>query len=172
MTAVVKNVCDRVCVMQRGLFVDMGSSEEVFNHPKSDYTKRLLAAVPDVTRALAARQVSGSDAPVLLSWTAAADSLVAELVFPPDGKWFAGHFPGFPVLPGVAQLFFMRRFARKAFPDFPDAGCYRHIKFKRPVRPDEHVTLTVNREGVHSFAFKMSVGGEIASSGQVEGTAG
>ena len=53
--AVVKNVCDRVCVMQKGLFVDSGAAEEVFSHPQSDYTRRLLAAVPDVRRALAAR---------------------------------------------------------------------------------------------------------------------
>ena len=53
--AVVKNVCDRVCVMQRGVFVDAGTSADVFEHPQSDYTKRLLAAVPDVVRALAAR---------------------------------------------------------------------------------------------------------------------
>ena len=54
--AVVKNVCDRVCVMQRGLFVDSGSASEVFDNPQSDYTKRLLAAVPDVARALAGRR--------------------------------------------------------------------------------------------------------------------
>ena len=53
--AVVKNVCDRVCVMQRGLFVDAGSAAEVFENPQSDYTKHLLAAVPDVARALAQR---------------------------------------------------------------------------------------------------------------------
>jgi len=53
--AVVKNVCDRVCVMEKGLFVDAGESEAVFAHPKSEYTKRLLAVVPDVERALAAR---------------------------------------------------------------------------------------------------------------------
>ena len=55
--AVVKNVCDRVCVMQRGLFVDAGNAEDVFENPQSDYTRRLLAAVPDVARALAQRQV-------------------------------------------------------------------------------------------------------------------
>jgi ABC-type dipeptide/oligopeptide/nickel transport system ATPase subunit len=54
--AVVKNVCDRVCVMQRGLFVDSGTAIEVFSNPQSDYTKRLLAAVPDVARALAQRR--------------------------------------------------------------------------------------------------------------------
>jgi peptide/nickel transport system ATP-binding protein len=55
--AVVKNVCDRVCVMQRGLFVDYGTAAEVFGAPQSDYTKRLLAAVPDVARALSRRAV-------------------------------------------------------------------------------------------------------------------
>ena len=46
--AVVKNVCDRICVMERGLFVDVGEAKEVFERPTSDYTKRLLAAVPRI----------------------------------------------------------------------------------------------------------------------------
>ncbi len=46
--AVVKNVCDRICVMDHGLFVDSGDATEVFEHPRSDYTRRLLAAVPKI----------------------------------------------------------------------------------------------------------------------------
>ncbi len=46
--AVVKNVCDRICVMEKGLFVDVGDAAEVFLHPKSEYTRRLLSAVPDI----------------------------------------------------------------------------------------------------------------------------
>ena len=46
--AVVKNVCDRICVMEHGLFVDSGLAEDVFDHPQSDYTKRLLSAVPRI----------------------------------------------------------------------------------------------------------------------------
>ena len=46
--AVVKNVCDRICVMEHGLFVDAGAAEEVFEHPQSDYTQRLLSAVPRI----------------------------------------------------------------------------------------------------------------------------
>lgn len=46
--AVVKNVCDRICVMEKGLFVDSGEAAEVFACPKSDYTRRLLAAVPKI----------------------------------------------------------------------------------------------------------------------------
>ena len=46
--AVVKNVCDNVCVMEKGLFVDAGTSEEVFANPKSEYTKHLLEVVPKI----------------------------------------------------------------------------------------------------------------------------
>ena len=46
--AVVRNVCDRICVMERGLFVDCGEAEDVFDHPQSEYTKRLLSAVPRI----------------------------------------------------------------------------------------------------------------------------
>ena len=46
--AVVKNVCDRICVMERGLFVDSGEALDVFERPQSDYTRRLLAAVPKI----------------------------------------------------------------------------------------------------------------------------
>ena len=53
--SVVKNGCDRTAVMEHGRFVDFGPATEVFDHPTSDYTKRLLSAVPDVARALTAR---------------------------------------------------------------------------------------------------------------------
>ena len=46
--AVVKNVCDRICVMERGLFVDVGDAAAVFDSPQSDYTRRLLTAVPKI----------------------------------------------------------------------------------------------------------------------------
>ena len=46
--AVVKNVCDRICVMEKGLFVDSGPAEDVFARPSSEYTRRLLAAVPRI----------------------------------------------------------------------------------------------------------------------------
>ena len=46
--AVVKNVCDRICVMEKGRFVDCGDAAEVFDRPTSEYTKRLLSAVPRI----------------------------------------------------------------------------------------------------------------------------
>lgn len=53
--AVVRNVCDTVCVMEKGVFAECGPAHKVFAAPESAYAKRLLAAVPDVARALDAR---------------------------------------------------------------------------------------------------------------------
>ena len=47
--AVVKNICDEVIVLERGIVVDSGESESVFASPKSDYTKSLIAAIPGKT---------------------------------------------------------------------------------------------------------------------------
>jgi len=42
----VKNLAERVAIMQRGRIIEQGSTEEIFSAPKQEYTRQLLAAVP------------------------------------------------------------------------------------------------------------------------------
>ncbi len=41
---VVYQLCDRVLVMKQGRIVEQGSVEEVYDHPREEYTRRLLEA--------------------------------------------------------------------------------------------------------------------------------
>ena len=42
----VRYLCDRVAVMQKGRLVEIGSCEEVCSTPREEYTRRLIAATP------------------------------------------------------------------------------------------------------------------------------
>ena len=44
--SVVRLISDRIAVMKDGKIVEIGTTEEVFGQPKSEYTRQLLEAVP------------------------------------------------------------------------------------------------------------------------------
>ena len=44
--AVVRHLCERLTILQHGVVVEEGTRDEVFNHPRSSYTRELLAAAP------------------------------------------------------------------------------------------------------------------------------
>jgi peptide/nickel transport system ATP-binding protein len=44
--AVIKHISDRMLVMNKGEIVEMGDPDEIFHHPKEEYTKRLISSIP------------------------------------------------------------------------------------------------------------------------------
>jgi peptide/nickel transport system ATP-binding protein len=50
--ALIRTIADRVIVMTEGKIVESGATEDVFNSPSAEYTKKLLANTPTVEAAL------------------------------------------------------------------------------------------------------------------------
>ena len=48
---VVKFMSDRMVVMQKGKIEEMGDTDEIYAHPKSDYTRRLIDSIPKIKQA-------------------------------------------------------------------------------------------------------------------------
>tara|TARA_S200000501_G_C20352374_1_gene538194 strand:- start:49 stop:555 length:507 start_codon:yes stop_codon:yes gene_type:complete len=45
--SVVKYMSDRMVVMQEGRVEEMGDADQIYNSPKTDYTKKLINAIPE-----------------------------------------------------------------------------------------------------------------------------
>lgn len=48
--SLVKRLCHRIIVMHNGNMVESGVTEEIFYHPKEDYTKELINAIPKLEK--------------------------------------------------------------------------------------------------------------------------
>ncbi|MGZ3881044.1 MAG: ABC transporter ATP-binding protein [Flavisolibacter sp.] len=46
--SVVRYMCDRIMVMNRGEIIESGPSEQVYYHPQNEYTKQLIQAIPKI----------------------------------------------------------------------------------------------------------------------------
>jgi len=44
--AVIKHISDRMMVMNKGEIVEMGDPDEIYYHPKEEYTKKLISSIP------------------------------------------------------------------------------------------------------------------------------
>lgn len=45
---IIRHMCDHIGIMYKGRYVEQGTADEIFTDPQHIYTKRLIAAIPDV----------------------------------------------------------------------------------------------------------------------------
>ena len=87
--------------------------------------------------------------------------------------WFSGHFPGEPILPGIAILSMVKE-AVLAEESRKGRRIRIHginrVRFRLPVRPDDLLTLAFSmsgQEGKLAYPFKVSMDGKAVCSGVI-----
>lgn len=66
---------------------------------------------------------------------------------PADLRYLEGHFPGRPIVPGVAQLVLVERAIRRAWPELGPPRAVRRLKFTQALGPGDALVLTLARSG-------------------------
>ncbi|MEG6552157.1 3-hydroxyacyl-ACP dehydratase [Desulfocurvibacter africanus] len=99
------------------------------------------------------------------------EAFVGRFHFENDFAGFAGHFPGYPLLPAVVQILVgqivAEALAQKETGAPLVATAVEKAKFVREVRPGEEVLAECRRvtlKGCAGFEVRLSVNGEAASS--------
>jgi hypothetical protein len=84
-------------------------------------------------------------------------------------RWFEGHFPTRPILPGVAQLHIAAVLAEEAWGDFVSGREMSRVKFRHVMQPGEKVTLVLERKSAERVDFRYVKGDETMASGAIKG---
>ncbi|MBX3504743.1 MAG: acyl-CoA synthetase [Parvibaculum sp.] len=98
------------------------------------------------------------------------DKAAFDLRLQPELRWFEGHFPDQPILPGVAQLHIAALLAERVWGiDFPGHDMSR-VKFRRVMQPGERVSLSLALKELR-LDFQYVCEGEVVASGTMRGLA-
>jgi 3-hydroxyacyl-[acyl-carrier-protein] dehydratase len=97
----------------------------------------------------------------------------ARAFVPADSVWFSGHFPGEPILPGIALIHTaLQAIVRESATRGEEIilAALKRVRFTSPVRPEETLSLLITRESADKenlFSFKITGKESIVCSGLI-----
>jgi len=98
------------------------------------------------------------------------DVLVAHAVVSPEAVWFQGHFPGAPLLPGVAFLALVEQALALFWSDAAsppvEIRSFRRVRFRQRVEPGANLRIRAHRVEGERFRFSVEAGGLVACTGE------
>ena len=94
----------------------------------------------------------------------------AEVEIPLNSPWFSGHFPGEPILPGIAQLGIIQEALQKSGRKKLVVKSVSRVRFKQVVKSGDQLRLVAtpveNKAG--SYSFRIMVDEKLVCSGIME----
>ena len=104
--------------------------------------------------------------PVVLAQQAGDAQIRYTLEFVPELVCFKGHFPNFPIYPGVGQIGFIQHFAKQNWADLLWCHGFEQLKFQGLIQPYQTVELLLSRKA-HKVSFGLKNHDKILASGRL-----
>jgi 3-hydroxymyristoyl/3-hydroxydecanoyl-(acyl carrier protein) dehydratase len=90
----------------------------------------------------------------LLGLKRADNEILARVTVEDGSPWFVGHFPGDPILPGIAQLYMVAEIVAQSRQENLCIRRLSRVKFKKIVRPGELLEIhasAADKTNIYTF---------------------
>ncbi|MFH0976910.1 MAG: hypothetical protein V1874_14100 [Spirochaetota bacterium] len=101
-------------------------------------------------------------------------NISANAVVPADSPWFSGHFPGQPILPGIAELSIVFDLLKKNHNITGNKNnliilSLKKVRFKVLVKPEELLNIKVIQveNSANTYSFKITAANKLTCSGTI-----
>ena len=84
-----------------------------------------------------------------------------------DSPWFEGHFPGNPIVPGIAQLGIVFELIQNINSQKLKIESIKRVRFRTPLRPDMPIRIEIrpDKDKSRHYAFRIIVKDVVACRG-------
>ena len=97
------------------------------------------------------------------------NNIFSRAVIPADSPWFSGHFPGEPIVPGIAELSIVYDVIKRYYQENGSSIkiiSIKRVRFRYTLKPDEILEIKILKviDSADSYKFEiMSVNGSACS---------
>ncbi len=98
------------------------------------------------------------------------ENVHVQVQVPAESIWFDGHFPGRPILPGVAQLAIVVDVLAEVLGQPVFATHVSRVRFKQAIEPDVPISVVIEskKNDPMAYGFRISNDTELACSGFIK----
>lgn len=88
------------------------------------------------------------------------DNIFSRAVIPADSPWFSGHFPGEPIVPGIAELSIVYNVIKKYYQEQGSGikiTSIKKVRFRYPLKPDEILEIKILKDSGNGDLYKFEI---------------
>jgi len=99
-----------------------------------------------------------------------ASVITAQFIVKSGSPWFDGHFPGNPIIPGIAQMSMIFDLMQRAMGPGLKLDGFKRVRFKQLIRPDTPISVLIKPTGKNPnrFEYQLTADQKIICTGFID----